>query len=190
MSFHDEERRSQLRTVVVVVIIIITAFLALGNLISPLVRMLIYLMLITSLPIWFVYKYLASRRGYQDRYNIGQELGLQHSIIAVFIAAVIFAIIFGTLQAILHTLLDDGPILVISLIVVYVIITIVDYYESKDTIDYVNYKQQRHQQFVDSLGDAANRCMSCQRPIKENQKQCPHCGYISKSRSKDIDYIE
>ena len=175
------------RTIAIVVIIFITlAFLfrlfAVGLLVARLAFVAIF--------IYFIWRYLDSQRGYQDRYTSqGRGAANMKYMLRLAILFVVFIFTFSFTAS----LLDDVALaFFINAVAYFVIVQFADEYFSRDMVQYVAKKRKDHQDFVDSISDPANiasKCMSCQKPMNHADEQfCPHCGFEQREIKKDSSY--
>lgn len=191
MAEKDRDPPSTLRSLAVLTIIAITAFILLSPFIAEFILVIIIPIAVLFFYFRIFYRYLADRRGYQNRYQrTGQELQNQQQIIRILGLGVITIVFYGLVSYILQWLGYSNPPVVFAgtMILMVIMVKVIDYYAGKDMEEYVEYKEKRHNQYVDSLGKAEGICMSCRRKVDPDERFCPYCGYERHEREPDSSY--
>lgn len=188
------ENRYKIAAMVGLAIIAIGAFgLLAGTYVPAIILALVIPGVMILLYGGFIWQWWRNQRGYQDRYTAqGQSfVNAQHLVRGALLLLASF-VLYALLSAGYKELTGkESPTLIFTITVVFVIgvVQIVDYYESKDMVDYVNYKEKRHKNYVESLGKAENICMSCRRKMNPEDQVCSNCGYKRKEKQGSTEYV-
>ena len=183
----ESDRPLNLRSILTLLLIIFTIFTLLVYLGGSGFALTFARLGFAGLSFYFIFRYLRSMRGYQDRYEkVGKQAANQAQILRLVVLAIIFYVSFSILNQ------EIGNVAIAFLITAIIYGSFVQWIDERagrDMVEYVAYKKKSHQDFVDSISDVSGKCLSCNKKIGEDEGYCPFCGFEQRKIKKDTSYI-